>query len=110
MRKHLLFVCSSNLDRSPVAESLFVDSDKYKSRSCGILPHAETVISKDAIKWADVIFCMEHEHKAFILENFPEALKKDIVVLGISNDFLRNDPLLISLLKEKLNKYLNERK
>jgi len=102
MKTHLLFVCSSNLDRSPAAESLFEGSKKYEAKSCGILPHAETVISKEAILWADKIFCMESVHKDFIMQNFDEAKGKKIEILNIPNNLCRNDPKLIALLKEKL--------
>ena len=102
MKTRLLFVCSSNLDRSPAAESLFEGSKKYEAKSCGILPHSETVISKDTIRWADKIYCMEHVHKVHITQNFPEALKKEIIVLNIPNNLCRNDSKLIALLREKL--------
>ena len=107
MKRHLLFVCSSNLDRSPASASLFKDNKKYESKSCGILPHAETVISEEAIKWADIIFCMEHEHKAFIFENFQKAIKKEIIVLNVPNTFERNNPELIDTLKNKLANFLD---
>jgi|SRR3990167_634932 len=106
MKKHLLFVCSSNLDRSPCAESLFKDSKKYESKSCGILPHAETFISKESIKWANIIFCMEHEHKAFIIENFSKAIEKDIIVLNISNTYMREDTKLEEMLRDRLSEFL----
>jgi len=100
--KHLLFVCSSNLDRSPAAAGLFDGSKRYEAKSCGILPHAETVISKEAVLWADKIFCMEHCHKAYIMQNFPESLKKEMIVLNIPNNLARNDPKLMEMLKAKL--------
>jgi predicted protein tyrosine phosphatase len=102
MKTHLLFVCSSNLDRSPAAESLFEGSKEYEAKSCGILPHAEKLISKEAVLWADKIFCMEHSHKAYIMQKFPESLKKEMIVLNIPNNLCRNDPRLLEMLKEKL--------
>lgn len=102
MKTHLLFVCSSNLDRSPAAESLFKGNKKYEAKSCGILPHSEKVISKEDILWADKIFCMESVHRDFITQNFDEAKDKDIEILNIPNNLCRNDPKLIILLKEKI--------
>ena len=32
----LLFVCILNLQRSPTAESLFENNEKYEAESCGI--------------------------------------------------------------------------
>jgi predicted protein tyrosine phosphatase len=102
MKKHLLFVCSSNLDRSPCAEALFKDSKDYEAKSCGILPHAERVISEEALVWADVVFCMEDVHKFHILKHFPEARGKEIVVLGVGSEFCREDPRLEGVLRQKL--------
>lgn len=102
MKKHLLFVCSSNLDRSPAAVSLFKDSQKYEAKSCGILPHSRTLVSKEAISWANTIFCMEDIHKFHIIKHFPEAFDKELIVLNIPNDFMRNDEELLRVLREKL--------
>ena len=102
VKTRLLFVCSSNLDRSPAAAELFAGSKKYEAKSCGILPHSETVISKEAIKWADKIYCMESVHRDFIVQNFKEARGKDIEILNIPSNLCRNDPKLIEILKEKL--------
>lgn len=104
--KRLLFVCTSNLDRSPCAEALFRNNKICEARSCGTMPHAETRITKEAITWADTIFCMEHEHKAFLYQSFPAAFDKELVVLNIPNTYARNDPGLENLLRIKLAKWL----
>lgn len=101
----LLFVCSSNLDRSPCAESLFKDSKEHDAKSCGILPHAEIVMSKEGLDWADIVFCMEHEHKQFIFENFLESIGK-VRVLGVGNEYSRGDEGLEQVLREKLKEFL----
>ena len=44
--------------------------------------------------------------KMLLLQRFPEAEEKEIVVLGISNDFCRNDPKLERLLRIKLEEFL----
>jgi len=102
-KKHLLFVCSSNLDRSPAAESLFEDSERFEARSCGINGHSEVVLTKELVDWADVIFAMQDEHKGKILEFNPKAR---VLVLGIANDYCRYDPELMELLKGRLAGYL----
>lgn len=107
-KKHLLFVCSSNLDRSPAAESLFENSLNYEAKSAGLYPHAEIVLSKKLIDWSDIIFVMnetKENHKTLLLENFPEAENKEIIVLGISNDYCRNDPELKRRLIITLKRY-----
>ena len=101
----ILFVCTENLQRSPTAESLFSNSKKYKVKSCGISPFAQIMISKESVRWADIIVCMEEVHKEFILENFPESRDKELIVLNIPDIYYRDDLKLIRLLKEKLKRF-----
>ena len=101
----LLFVCILNLQRSPTAESLFENYENYEAKSCGIDISAEKQISKQAVEWADIIFCMEDIHKNFIVKNFPQAQNKEIIVFNIPDIYYRDDPELIRILKEKLKKY-----
>ncbi len=111
MKKHLLFLCSANLDRSPTAESLFKNHPNYKARSAGISELAKKQVTKDMVAWADIIFVMDErneQHKTQLVKKFPEAWNKQIVILGIPNEFIRNDPELTKLLKLKLNDYLEE--
>ena len=103
----LLFVCNANLQRSPTAEDLFKNSKKHEARSCGIDPLAKTRISKEIVKWADIIICMEPWHKDFILTNFlKEVAGKDIRVLDILDVYFRGDPELVKILKKKLKEFL----
>jgi predicted protein tyrosine phosphatase len=98
----LLFLCSANMDRSPCAESLFEGSEKYEAKSAGLSELAEKKVSKEAIQWADVIFVMDErneQHKSILLKNFPEAKKKYIIILNISNKLCRYDKELERLLK-----------
>lgn len=109
MKKHLLFICSGGLDRSPTAESLFENNPKFEAKSCGIYPlFLSSTLTRENLRWADYIFCMEHEHKADILERFPEILreKPEIIVLNISNKYVRTNPELARLLKIKLKEWL----
>ncbi|MCW3986137.1 MAG: hypothetical protein NWE91_07000 [Candidatus Bathyarchaeota archaeon] len=61
----------------------------------------------ELIDWADMIFVMEEHHK--------EALKQidargdaKIVVLGIEDNYLKGNPELTIILKEKLSKYFSK--
>jgi predicted protein tyrosine phosphatase len=105
MKKHLLFVCSANIDRSKAGEDLFKKSRKYEAKSCGTHAFAETQITQEAIDWADIIFCMEHEHKQHIIDNFDVDINK-IIVLNITNEYVRHDPELEKLLRNKLGDFL----
>lgn len=106
MKKKLLFICTANQQRSPTAEVLFKNSRNYEAKSAGIHPLAEKLITSQAIKWAEIIFCMEDLHKNYILENFPEAKNKRIIVLNIPDIYYKNDPQLIKILKQKLKNCL----
>jgi predicted protein tyrosine phosphatase len=99
--KNFLFICSGAIDRSPCAASLIPGS-----KFAGVGPLTETPVTKELIDWADKIFCMEFDHKVLLFEQFSEARKKDVEVLNVSNDFLRYDPELEKILREKLVEYL----
>ena len=101
-----LFVCTLNLQRSPTAESFFNNHKKFEVKSCEIGIFAEKQISKQAVEWADIVFCMEDIHKDFILENFPEAQTKKIIIFNIPDIYYRDDPELIKILRDKLKEYL----
>ena len=109
MKQHLLFICSSNLDRSPAAEELFNDSERYEAKSAGVGPFAENKVNQELVEWADIIFVMDEDnerHKSLLLEQVPDALDKEIVILKISNDFKRYNPKLERMLRERLGGWL----
>ncbi len=101
----VLFVCTGNMDRSPTAESLLKGRQGFEVTSAGTWTHANRIISKDLIDWADVIFAMELEHKEAILGICPGAEQK-VVVLNVPNMFSKNDPELVKILKDRLSGYL----
>jgi len=106
-KKHLLFVCTSNIDRSPAAESLFENSERYEAKSCGFWVDRDRIgITKELVSWSDIIFVMETEHFELLNKKFPEAKEKRIVCFGIPNDYLRYDFELLRLLKIKLEDFL----
>jgi len=108
MPKKILFVCTGNMDRSPTAEDLLKGREDFEAMSAGTWVHAPRSISESLLDWADKIFVMEKEHEAAILRLKPDVEKK-IIVLGIPNNYRRNDPELIRTLKAKLSKHLNIR-
>jgi predicted protein tyrosine phosphatase len=73
MKRHVLFICSGNCNRSPTAESLFLNSRFYEAKSGGTDRNAVARISQDLIDWADLVFVMsekEDGHLTFIKSNF----------------------------------------
>jgi predicted protein tyrosine phosphatase len=105
MTRKVLFVCGWNIDRSPTAEDLLKDREGFEVKSAGTRTGARNVVSKELIDWADLIFVMEQEHREALNLISPEAEKK-IIVLGIEDDYKRDDPRLVKMLEEKLAKYL----
>jgi len=102
----LLFVCTANRQRSPTAEALFDNDDRYEARSCGVSALEGTQCDATLIEWADTVFCMEERHRQILEERFPEIRKNEIVVLGIPDRFLQGEPRLVKLLQEGLSDWL----
>ena len=107
MKQHLLFVCTSAIDRSPAASELFRYSNKYEAKYAGISPGAEVTLTKESIIWADIIFTMEPEHQVYVLKHFIQEILaggKRVILLEVYNDFKRYDEELRIILKDKLEK------
>jgi predicted protein tyrosine phosphatase len=108
MKRHLLFICSGNVNRSPTAESLFLNSRFYEAKSGGTDQNAAVRVSQDLIDWADVVFVMsekEDGHLTFIENNF--SLKDKLVCdLDIPDNYDRGDPELIGLLRVKIAEFM----
>ncbi len=107
MVKKVLFVCSGNVDRSPTAESLLKGKEGLEVKSAGTWAGAKTVVSKELVNWADMIFVMEEHHKEAV-KKIDQNVGKKIIVLDIEDTYLRNDPKLTEILKEKLSKYFDD--
>jgi len=101
----VLFVCSGNIDRSPTAEALLIEKEGFEVKSAGTWAGARTVISKELIDWADMIFVME-EHQKEALTRIDENSEAKIIVLGVDDHYLKGDPELIRILKRRLSEYL----
>mgnify|MGYP006279035879 CR=1 FL=1 len=104
--ENLLFVCTANRQRSPTAEALFDSHDDYEARSCGVTAVDGTQCNAELIEWADVIFCMEGRHRRILEDRFPELSTKQVVVLDIRDRYMRGEPQLIKLLRDRLSEWL----
>ena len=103
---NLLFVCSRNQWRSPTAERIF-RSGGHQTRSAGTSESAVTRINGGLIRWADLIFVMEKEHKRRMLEKFGQELAdKTIIILDIPDEYGLMDQELILTLKDSVGPYI----
>lgn len=102
-RSRILFVCTANLQRSPTAADL-VNSEapeRYEARSAGIDPLAETQVTQAHVSWADIVIVMESMHRAWLTEHC-DLGETPLYVLDIPDRFVRDDPRLKMLLRDKL--------
>ena len=106
MVERVLFVCSGNIHRSPTAANMFKDRKGFEVKSAGTSFGVLNSVNVELIQWADKIFVMEEEHREIIVRQHPEAASK-ITVLGIEDNYYRDDPQLKAILKEKLDSYFN---
>lgn len=103
--KKVLCVCSAGLLRSPTAA--FVLSQEpynHNTRAVGInedfalIPFDEVLIH-----WADLILCMQKDQYDIIKNH----TNKDVVCLGIRDEYAYRDPELIEAIKKAYDKYLD---
>jgi len=104
--QHCLFVCAANRNRSPTAEGVFRamaagTGFDVKVSSAGLSPFSERAVTKELADSADLIFVME-EYMARELETQYGQNPAKIVCLDIPDIYLRDDPILVHLLKEAL--------
>jgi predicted protein tyrosine phosphatase len=108
-KKKLLFVCTINRMRSATAQKIFETDSRFEVQSAGTDQSASTVLTQDHLHWADTVIVMEKHHRAHIRKHFPDVYaKKKIVCLYLPDDYEYMDPMLISILKEKVED-LNQR-
>jgi predicted protein tyrosine phosphatase len=106
--ERILFVCTANVDRSPTAEELYRDDDRYEVRSAGVAPFATVPLTRDLLLWADRVFVMnesEDQHRTIIRIRFPDV-DRPLVDLDIEDRWRRGDPELVGLLLRRLKPHL----
>ncbi|MFC4802475.1 low molecular weight protein arginine phosphatase [Neobacillus sp. GCM10023253] len=98
--QRILFVCTGNTCRSPMAEAILKNKqlDGIEVKSAGIYAasgndasanakevlannkitqnHRSTLLSSDEVDWADLILTMTTSHKFAIQQQYPKAIEK----------------------------------
>ena len=107
MTRNVLFLCSRNRLRSPTAEHVFADLAGIETASAGLDHDADTPLSPELLRWADVIFVMERKHRAKLSTRFRAHIGgKRIVCLDIPDVYAYMDPALVALLQAKVPQHL----
>lgn len=105
--KHFLFVCSQNRLRSPTAEHIFADHPGIEVSSAGTNNDAENPLTAELVEWADTIFVMERAHRNKLQKRFRSSIDAQrVVCLDIPDDYEFMDPVLVSLLRARMARYL----
>lgn len=109
-KKHYLFVCSVNLNRSKAAERICKNLAQARGldivcESAGVNPMAEKQVTKQAADRADFIFVMEDYMKRVLVKDFQQSEDK-VISFDIPDVYYINDPVLERILINKIEPYL----
>ena len=103
----VLFVCSRNRLRSPIAEQVFARRDDLEIASAGLDADADNPLTPDMVEAADLIFVMEKAHRTKLRARFKPWLKRArVICLDIPDDYAFMDPALVTLLERKVTPFL----
>jgi predicted protein tyrosine phosphatase len=105
--RKVLFVCTANKLRSPTAEAIFKSRLDLMVKSAGTSRTSPSMLTREHIEWADLIFVMEEEHRKFIRRKFYNlARTKHLHCLEIEDVYEFMDPNLIQVLTDRLNRFI----
>ena len=71
-RIKVLFACAMNKQRSVTAERLYRNHPRLEVRSAGVRSEAMRRVNESDLKWADIVYVMENEHRLWISMRFEE--------------------------------------
>lgn len=126
---NLLFVCTKNLARSPMAEAICRElrgkaaggagpagaaaaagaaaGRRLEVRSAGTDGSAVRRLTTRDLAWADVVAVMEPEHLEHIRRRWPDHATK-VRVLDVADDYAPDEPALREILTAKIRSLLGE--
>jgi predicted protein tyrosine phosphatase len=92
-----------NKERSVTAENLYRNDARLEVRSAGVRSDAKRRVSEEDLRWADVVFAMEREHKTWLAMRFEGCDRPPIEVLDIPDEYECMDPHLQEMLRLMLD-------
>lgn len=108
---NVLFVCTANVARSPMAERVFRElsggQTAHAVRSAGTHGAAARRVTTRDLEWADVVAVMEAEHLAVIQRWWPSHVRK-VRVMEVADDFDPDEPELRRILTEKVRALIRD--
>lgn len=102
-RLKVLFVCAMNKQRSVTDERIYANDARLAVRSAGVRSEACRRVSEGDLRWADVVYVMEREHKQWIVQRFVALELPPIEVLDIPDEYELMDPQLVEMLRMMLD-------
>ena len=92
-----------NIQRSATAEKIYRNDARLNVRSAGVNSGAKRRVSESDLRWADVVFVMEREHKEWIVSRFKHLHRPRIDVLDIPDEFEFMEDQLQEMLRMMLD-------
>ncbi|MGJ8671861.1 low molecular weight protein tyrosine phosphatase family protein [Rubritalea sp.] len=97
---NILFICGKNQWRSPTAEKIYQNDQRFSVRSAGLSKVAKRHLSAKDLEWADLVFVMEREQKRRIAQEYTaKAELPEISCLDIPDIYPYMNEELIELLQ-----------
>ena len=107
----VLFVCTGNVARSPMAAEIFRElagpDAAHAARAVGTAAWAVRRLTTRDLAWADVVAVMEPRHLVEIRRHWPDHAGK-VRVLGVLDDYDPGEPELRDLLTSRVQALLAE--
>jgi predicted protein tyrosine phosphatase len=104
---NILFLCTTNLQRSKTAEEIFRAANKnhqYKSAGLSakyVQKANSTLYTEEMLQWADRIYVFEQQHIDRIQKHTRDVYLPKIINLNISDDYQYFQRELVLLLLEQ---------
>jgi predicted protein tyrosine phosphatase len=92
-----------NKQRSVTAEQVYRKDARLEVRSAGVRSDANRRVNEEDLRWADVVFAMDREHKHWLTMRFEGLQLPRIDVLDIPDEYERMNLHLQEMLRLMLD-------